>query len=206
MRNGRFAINASGLKYKIAEGFRNNKKTCFFIFIVALIGILTGVFTAINYCNGATLINFNDFSLCKYLSGELGSLELFFSRFFSYTVIILIVSLSSLSVFILPINFFLVAYRGYLLSLNVSIMVILYGVGGMMTGLLIILPCQLLSLFLISVYICVANNRAFMKKRYGRCDFKMWDKLLIIIILLTVINLIETLLLYIFSSKVILVI
>lgn len=206
MRNGRFAINASGLKYKIAEGFRSNKKTCFFIFIVALIGILTGVFTAINYCNGATLINFNDFSLCKYLSGELGSLELFFSRFFSYTVIILIVSLSSLSVFILPINFFLVAYRGYLLSLNVSIMVILYGVGGIMTGLLIILPCQLLSLFLISVYICVANNRAFMKKKYGRCDFKMWDKLLIIIILLTVINLIETLLLYIFSSKVILVI
>ena len=103
MRNGKFAVNVTGLKYKIAEGFKNNKKTCFFIFIVALIGVLTGVFTAINYCNGATLINFNDFSLCKYLAGELGSLELFFSRFLSYTTILLIVAFSSISVFILPV-------------------------------------------------------------------------------------------------------
>ena len=206
MRNGRFAVNTSGLKYQIVEGFKKNKKTCFFIFIVALLGILTGVFTAINYCNGATLINFNDFSLCKYLSGELGSLELFFSRFFSYTIVVLIVTISSFSVFILPVNFFLIAYRGYLLSLNVSIMVIMYGVGGIMTGIFIILPCQLLSLFLICAYVCVANNKAFMKRRYGRCDFKLWDKFLIIILLLSAINLVETLLLYIFSSKVILVI
>ena len=206
MRNGKFAVNVTGLKYKIAEGFKNNKKTCFFIFIVALIGVLTGVFTAINYCNGATLINFNDFSLCKYLAGELGSLELFFSRFLSYTTILLIVAFSSISVFILPVNFFLIAYRGYLLSLNVSIMVIMYGIGGIMTGLVIILPCQLISLFLICTFVCVASNKAHMKKRYGHCNFKLWDKLLIIGLLLTAINVIETLLIYIFSSKVILVI
>jgi hypothetical protein len=196
----------SGLKYKLVEGFKNNKKTCFFIFLVALIGVLTGIFTAINYCNGTTLINFNDFSLCRYLSGELGSLELFFSRFFSYTIVLLIVSFTSVSVFILPVNFFLIAYRGYLLSLNVSIMVIMYGIGGMMTGLFIILPCQLLSLFLICVFVCVANNKACLKKKYGYCNFKVWDKFLIFVVILSAINLVETLLLYIFSSKVILVI
>lgn len=206
MRNGKFGVSTSGLKYSFSEGFRNNKKTCFLLIIVAFIGILTGVFTAINYCNGATLINFNDFSLCRYLSGELGTLELFFSRFLSYTGVILIVSISSFTVFLIPINFFLIGYRGYLLSLNVSIMVILYGVGGIMTGLLIILPCQLLQLVVIAIYICLANNKAITKKRYGTCNNKLIDKFFIVLIALTIINLAETLLLTLFSSRIILVI
>ena len=202
----RFGGFKSNFKYQIVEGFQNNKKCCFILFVVALIGILTGVFTAINYCNGETLINFNDFSLCKYLSGELGTLELFFSRFFSYAIILTIVLITSFSVFVVPINFFLLAYRGYLLSLNVSIMIILYGIGGIMTGLFIILPCQLLSLVLIAVFMCISNEKAFTKKKYGVCKEKILGKLLIILILLTLINIIETFLLYIFSSKVILVI
>ena len=205
MKN-KFGGFSSNLKYKIAEGFNNNKKCCFILFLVALIGILTGVFTAINYCNGQTLINFNDFSLCKYLSGELGTLELFFSRFLSYAIVMAIVLVTSCSVFVVPINFFLLAYRGYLLSLNVSIMIILYGVGGIMTGIFIILPCHLLCLLLIAAFMCMSNEKAFMKKRYGVCKEKIFGKFIIILVALTVINIIETFLLYIFSSKVILVI
>lgn len=205
MRNGKFLCSTNGLKYSLIEGFKNNKKTCFLLIIVAFIGILTGVFTAINFCNGATLINFNDFSLCRYLNGELGTLELFFSRFLSYTVVILIVSITSFSVFLTPINFILIAYRGYLLSLNVSIMVILYGIGGIMTGLLIILPCQLLSLIVIGIFICLANNKAFAKRRFGACH-RLIDKFFIVLIILTIINLAETLILIVFSSRVILVI
>lgn len=206
MRNDKFALSTNGIKYSLAEGFKSNKKTCFLLIILSFVGILTGVFTAINYCNGETLINFNDFSLCQYLNGELGTLELFFSRFLSYSIVILIVSFSSLSIFLIPINFFLIAYRGYLLSLNVSIMVILYGIGGILTGLLIILPCQLLSLIVIGMYICASNSKAISKKKYGTCNNKLLSKFFLTLIILTFLNLAETLLLTLFSSRIILVI
>lgn len=206
MRNGKFALSTSGIKYSLSSGFKNNKKTCFLLIIIAFIGILTGVFTAINYCNGATLINFNDFSLCRYLQGELGTLQLFFSRFLSYTAIIVISFIVSFNIFLIPINFFLIAFRGYLLSLNVSIMVILYGINGILTGLLIILPCHIISLIVIGAFMCIANNRAIIKKRYGYCNNQMMLKFFLVLFLLTLINLAETLLLSLFSSKIILVI
>lgn len=201
-----FSSQMSNFKYSFIDGISRNKKTCFFLFIVALIGILTGVFTAINYCNGATLVSFSNFSLNKFLSGQLGTLELFFSRFVSNLCVVGIVTVTSISVYIIPINFFLIAYRGYLLSLNVSIMVILYGVGGILTGLLVVLPCQLIALFIIGVYICISNSRAYSKKCYGTPQGKLFSKLIIVLIALALIDLIETLLLLLFSSRVILVI
>lgn len=206
MKNSRLSRNVHNFKYQIVEGFKDNKKTCFIIFIVCLIGVLTGIFTAINYCNGVGEINFNDFSICQFLNGELGSLDLFFSRFLSYSVVIIIVSVCSFTVYLSPISFFVLTYRGYLLSLNVAIMVILYGISGIMTGLLIVLPCHLLSLIVIGIYICVSNKKALLKKKYGTCYFKTWDKFLVVLIVLTLINIVETLLLTVFSSRVILVI
>ena len=202
----KFGLFSCDFKYHLIEGFKSNKKICFFLFLFSFIGILTGVFTAINYCNGATLINFNDFSLCQYLSGNLGSLNLFFSRFLSFSVILIITTITSFSVYLIPINFFLLAYRGYLLSLNVAIMVIMYGIGGIITGLVIILPCHLLNLFLIGIFMCCAMRKAIHKKKFGVCKEKNWDKFIILLICLLIINIIETLLLALFSSKVILVI
>ena len=201
-----FSSRAINLKYSFLESVKDSKKTCFFLIILALIGILTGVFTAINYCNGATLANFSNFSLNKFLLGELATLDLFFHRFLSYTTVVIIISITSLSVYLTPINYFLIAYRGYLLSLNVSIMVILYGVGGILTGILVVLPCQLISLIVISFYACFICKRAYNKKCYGTNSSKLFPKLILTLLVLTFINLAETLLLAVFSSKVIFVI
>ena len=196
----------SSLKCKFLDGFKNNKKTCFIIVIVCLIGILTGIFTAINYCNGQSLINFNDYSMCKFLSGDLASVDLFFSRFFSYTLVLSIIFLSSVSVYLFPLSLFVLAYRGYLLSLNVSIMIILYGINGIVTGILIIFPIHLLGLIFLSTFACICFKKAVLTKRFGACNFKVWDKYLIFLLLLTLLNVVETLLLVVFSSRSILVI
>lgn len=200
-----FSSAISNLKYSFFDAIKESKKTCFLMFLLALVGILTGVFTAINYCNGATLANFSNFSLNKFLLGELATLELFFNRLLSYTAVVVIVSLTTFSVYLSPISFFLVAYRGYLLSLNVSIMVILYGIGGILAGIFVVLPCQLLSLIIISLYSCFVFKRAQNKKCYG-ATYKLLPKFFITIFALTLVNLVETLLLAVFSTRVIFVI
>lgn len=206
MKSVNIGSGIQGIKYKFVEGINNNKKTCFIIVIVCLLGILTGVFTAINYCNGQSLINFNDYSICKFLSGDLATLNLFFSRFFSYTLVLTIIWVSSLSVYLFPVSLFVLAYRGYLLSLKVSIMIILYGVSGFITGFIVVFPIHLAGLILLSCFACLCFKKACLKRKFGTCNFNLWDKYLLFLLLLTVLNIIETFLLTIFSGKSILVI
>lgn len=207
MKNVNFSRKWIGLKYRLFEVFKVNRKTTLIFVMIAIIGIFTGIFTAIKYSQGCTLIDFNDFSLSNYLKGDLGTSSLFYSRLFSSCMVSLIIFVSSSSIFLIPVNIFIIVYRAYLLSLNATIIIIFNGLSGILCTFFIVIPCQLISLFLIIMFCAYAFKYAYVKKRYGLCnDFKIWHKLLIFFSLLLVINLIETFLFYIFSSKIILVI
>ena len=199
-RRGRFG----NLKYNILDSFKSNRKTTFFLIIFLLLGLLTGIFTAIRYAKGASLISFNDFSLSQYLSGDLGTSDLFFNRLFSNTLVISIICVCSNSVFLLPINLIILTYRSYLVALNCSLIIIVNGFSGVICCLLIILPCQLISLLIITIFASYSFKRAVLKKKYGS-SCKIWDKYLIAFFCLLVVNGLETLLLYLFSSQIILV-
>ncbi len=204
MKNFHVSRKWIGIKYKFIEAFKENRKLTLFLVIFCLIGLLTGIFTAIKYANGASLINFNDFSISQFLSGELGSKDLFLSRLFSSTILSIIICFCSFCVYLMPVNLILITYKAYLISLNCSIIIIINGLGGIVTCMLIIIPCQLLSLLVMIIFCAYSCKRAIQKKKYGT-TCKIWDKFIIAYILLLLINLIETLLLYFFSSKIILV-
>ena len=203
MKSRQLSSRFCGLKYKFLDGFKENKKTTFFLVIFVLLGLLTGIFTAIKYSRGASLIAFDDFSLAQYLAGDLGTSDLFFSRLFSSTIFTLIVCFCSCTIFLLPVNFILLTYRSYLVSLNCSLIIIVNGFSGLFS-MLIILPCQIISLLIITLFCSYSCKRAVLKKKYGR-SCKIWDKLILTFIALLIVNGLETLLLYLFSSKVILV-
>lgn len=191
-------------KYNFIDSFKANKKTTFFLIIFLLLGILTGIFTAIRYAKGASLIAFNDFSLSQYLAGDLGTFGLFFNRLFSNTIVTIIICICSSTIFLIPINLIVLTYRAYLVSLNCSLIIIINGFSGIISCLLIILPCQLISLLIITIFCSYSFKRAVLKKKYGS-SCKIWDKFLLTFFLLLITNGIETLLLYLFSSKIILV-
>lgn len=204
MRNVSSSRKWSGIKFKLIEIFKENKKTTFFLIIFITLGILTGIFTAIRYARGANLVCFNDFSLSQYLSGDLGTLDLFFSRLFSTSICCVVILICSTTIYLCPIGLILLTYRAYLVSLNISLIVIANGLGGIATGILIVLPCQFLGLVVLAFFLSFAIRRGILKKKYGT-TCKIWDKFLIVYFILLFLNGIETFLLYIFSSKVVLV-
>lgn len=207
MKNANFSRKWCSIKYKFFEIFKEHKKITLIFILIALVGFLTGIFAAIKYQNGYSLLDFNDFSLTSYLSGDLGTSNLFYSRLLSTSVVSVIVLVSSFSVYLFPVSLVVLLYRAYLLSLNCTIIILFNGLGGIVCALLIVLPCQLISLFLIIMFCSYAFKYACAKRRYGVCnEFKIWNKFLIFLALLLLVNLIETFLLYIFSSKIILVI
>ena len=185
--------------------FRDNRfAICAYIFLV-LIGVLTGIFTAFKTGGALPFRILTDFTLAEYSATSLASLGVFFSRFFSVTLILVILSVFSLTIFLVPIGCVIIFYRSYLVGLNISLMAILFGFGGAIQAVLIIFPLQLLMLGIFGVYFMQFAKMCSFKRKYGRGG-GLLKLFLVCMILLLLLVIAETVLLIIFSSRVILVI
>ena len=200
----RFNRKAMNLKYALLGFFRGSKMLILLLGVVCAIGILTGVFVAIK--SGITLANIADFDICISKSGNSIAFATVWERFFSVIINFAIISVASVSVFLLPIGFVVVAYRAYLVGFNVALMVCLFGVGGAIWGILVVVPCQLLILAIEIFFCCAMVQNADCKKKYGRprCSFPKW--LFACLGFAFLVCLVEAILLCVFSASAILVI
>lgn len=128
----------------------------------------------------------------------------FFSRIFSLTVVTGLVFVFSLSKWSSFLGIVVIGFRGYLLGFNVSILCATFGMSGLLDAIFIVVPCQLCMLLcfvLMFAFLTKARCLCFNygKGGRGRIVLGFW-------IALVLLNIIETILLFIFSSKVILVI
>lgn len=197
----------TSFKYVFLSFLKVNKVRLIVLGFMILLGLLTGIFTAIKYANGAEILNFNDYGLTEYAKGNIASTEFFFKRMLSYSCFCLILLLCSFAGFLFPIGLFVVVYRSYLLGLNITLLLILYGLGGIFTAIIIILPFQLLMLVLSCIFYCLVRDRCINKKKFGKIyGVNSFLLFLIFVLLLTIVNLLETLLLLLFSAQIILII
>lgn len=128
----------------------------------------------------------------------------FFSRTFSITVVTGIIFALSLTKWLFPLGVAVIGFRAYLLGFNVSILCSRFGLSGVIDAVIIVIPCQICMLIgFILLYALLTKSRSLCFG-YGRGNlFKILLSFYLIILLF---NLIETILLFIFSSSVILVI
>lgn len=203
-------IFVGNTKWMVRDYFAKNKLMSIIICFAMVMSILTGIFTAAKNVDTYSLVNFDDYSISRFLSGDLGTWELFFSRMVSYGTSILVIFVMSFSIFFSPISICVIIFRGYLLGINCTFLVALFGLGGIISSLLIVFPCQLAILFLLSIYTVLTISRASFKRKFGyKCQNGKSNNFalcLLFVLAITLINLIETLLLSVFSSKLILVI
>ncbi len=195
----------SNIRYGLIGFFRQNKLKLFVLIFLAILGILTGVFTALK-C-GVDISNAQGYNLTIYANGNVFSFNVFFSRMLSYIIVIGAISLCSLSVFLLPISYLLFIYRGYLIGFNATLLIIIFGFSGMFTSIVIIIPCQIAFTFLFMIYFCIMINRAIQRKHFGYCEKPKFLKLFFItMLILLLFNLIETMLLILLNAKTIFII
>ena len=195
----------SNIRYGLIGFFRQNKLKLFVLIFLAILGILTGVFTALK-C-GVDISNAQGYNLTIYANGNVFSFNVFFSRMLSYIIVIGAISLCSLSVFLLPISYLLFIYRGYLIGFNATLLIIIFGFSGMFTSIVIIIPCQIAFTFLFMIYFCIMINRAVQRKHFGYCEKPKFLKLFFItMLILLLFNLIETMLLILLNAKTIFII
>lgn len=136
--------------------------------------------------------------------GAGNGLGAFFSRTFSITVITGFVFVFSLNKWIFPLGVAVIGFRGYLLGFNISALCSCFGLSGVLDAVLIVLPCQLFMLFVFILLFCFLTKARALCYGYGRGSLARMVGLFWLVLI--ALNILETLLLFIFSSSVILVI
>ena len=139
------------IKYAVVEFWRKNKFLLILLGALILIALLTGVFTSIKLYNLDNDIDLTDYSVKTMVDGSIYSFSYFLLRLLSCLIIIGLLLLFSLNKFMYFLGVSLIVYRTYLITLNCTFIIIKYGVGGILNAILIVLPCQLLFLFLITI-------------------------------------------------------
>ena len=196
----------NGLRFSCVKAMKENRIKFIITLILVLIATSAGVFVAIKNTANSSLSSLQEISLDDFASGFVGSSSAFFSRTLSLTINVLILFGVSFVPFLFPLAEVLIVYRSYLFGLNFALIFLLYGLGGSLTAIVVILPCQLLTLFILIMFYLVLSKINGNCKRYGGTDCNRFLFLLFGFLLLIAVNLVETILLYLLNGQVILVI
>ncbi len=195
-----------GLKYSCIGAVRANKWKIAVIVALVLCGIGVGVFVAVKYNTSYQLYQLREIDLQDFYSGFAASSSAFLSRTMSLFVNLILIVLLALSPYLFPFACALFVFRAYLFGLNFALIFVFYGIGSLFTAVIIILPCQMLTLFVMILFYLLLRQLNQNCKRYGGVDV---NRLVFVIggfIALVLLNLVETLLLCLLSGRVILVI
>lgn len=196
----------NGLRFSCVNAIKENKGKIIITFVLILVALFTGIFIAVKSNNSYELGKLQEINLNNFYLGIAASSSAFFSRSLSLVVNVVVLSGLSFSVFLFPLAQVLFVYRGYLFGLNFALIFIFYGIGGIFTGIFVVLPCQLLTLFVLVMFYIIFQRMNCNGKKYGCVECNRFVYVLIGILLLLLINLVETLLLCLLNGKVIMVI
>lgn len=205
-------INYSGqsrlisIKYAVIEFWQKNKFWIILLGSLMLIALLTGIFTSIKLYNLDNDISLDDYSVNTILNGNIYSFSYFLLRILSCLIIASLLYVFSLSKFTYFLGLALIIYRTYLVTLNCTFIIIKLGVGGIISSLLIVLPCQLLFLFVMCTLFIIFMDINKQKKQCGVVDKSSMNLMLVLLFLFLVIDIVEVVLLVIFKPTTILII
>lgn len=196
----------NGLRFSWFGAVKENKWKIILSFVLVLTAISTGIFVAVKSNNSYQLGRLQEISLMDFYSGFTASASAFFSRSISLLVNISILTVLSFSVYLFPLAEVLFIYRGYLFGLNFALIFIFYGIGSSITAIVVILPCQLITLFALIMFYVVFHKLNKNCKIYGKNDCNRLLFFIFSVVVILLINLVETLMLCLLNGKVIMVI
>ncbi len=174
------------------------------IAVALIIALLTGVIVAAR--THSSFVGIENYGIVDVRTGTLTTT--FFSRLLSMFFVTLIVFGCSYAIYLCPLAIAILVYRAYLLGLNICLMIVFYGLSGVIVAIVVALPCQLLVLAIIGLFYCLMSKTFKEYKCFGGCRVpKQKSKLILCtLVMLLLLCVLETILVALFSAKVILVI
>ena len=196
----------SCVAFSCESAIRQNKWKIILTTLLSVAAIVFGIIVAAKADFAQVFKSLQEINIAGFQSGFVASSSAFFARCFSLLFNILLLFLLSLSPFLFPLAEILLAYRGYLFGLNFALIFIFYGLGSMISAIVIVFPCQIATLFVLILFYIILFQQNKNSKKFGSCDCSRGKLILTFAVIVLVLNLVETLLLFLLSGKVIMVI
>lgn len=189
----------------IMDCIRACKIKTIIILVLTTIALITGIIVAVRTKDN---YNITDYFGVVDVSANGVSSSTFFTRLLSMLLVFAICLGSAYNNYTFVIGLIFLGYRAYLLGLNLCLMIVFYGFSGVIVSVVVAFPCQLLTLIVLSVFFIVMSRTFCDQRNFGGCRMPKQKTIIIIttLICLIILSLLETILLALFSAKVILVI
>ncbi len=191
------------LKYYVLDCLSASKTKIIITSFILFVSLVLGIILAVQYNSDASLNVLKDYGIVKFVGS--GVTTTFFSRLLSCILVMLLLFGCSFTPFLTPLAIILLAFRSYLLGFNFCLMLLTYGVSGIIISIFVILPCQVFLILLLTLYFFMLNKNNCDNRCYGGKGGKM-KTILCFALILAIVCLIETILLLIFNANVIIVI
>lgn len=198
------------IKSDISFFLSRYKKLLIILTLLVLFGLVVGIIAASKVSGNITIKNLLDKNLYNFLLGRKSNFGLFFSYLFSFLILAAIIIFLNFSPWMAIFSIAVLVFYSYFIAFNVTCIIVLYPLGGILNTVLIIIPCGCLLTFFLILMTAVAIKRAFLLKKYGgeysqKCRTVNYTKIYSILILLSVVVLFIMCLLLPFAKATIIV-
>lgn len=140
------------------------------LLICGLAGFGFGLGGATVYTHRVTIIELSDGYIMGIMNGTLNGGSLFWSRILSLLGLLALVLFFSLHRYFIPLHFVIVIYRGFLTGFKIMLLIGMYGITGVFSSLLFVLPFETVFFIGLSFIIVCAADRSLCLG--GRAYFK----------------------------------
>lgn len=176
---------------------RKNKKIFFCLVCFFVTGLVLGLFLG---SSGLYSDKFFDDSInftVLIFTNQISVWSIIFRSFFINLQYFVLIFLFSLSIYLLPLHFLFITYKGYVFGAAIIVFTKAMGLHGFSTVLIIVLPQQLILLFALSLYICATSYVTASYRKSFVC-FSMHLKTCLVYFCLSLCNIvIELLIIYV---------
>lgn len=194
----------SKMSFSCKESIKDCKWRFIIMLVISILSLCIGVFLAIRVNNAGEIENIGDYGFAGFSLTSTSSLSTFFTRLLSLVIFSIFLMLFSLSPILYTLAGVVIAYRSYLVGLNITVIIICNGLAGIFTTIFIIFPCQLVLMILLACFFAMYSKQCVYKRKTGQGE--KLKVMLIFLGLILLVDIVESLLLLVFSSPVILVV
>jgi len=140
-------------------------------FLFALFGFMIGIFTAFKFTGDLTIEHINDKTLIYYITGDTGWLGFFLVRLVNVVFMVVCIGFLCMTRFTSLLCYLILIYKTYKIGVTCAVLINIYGVGGIINVLVVIIPCNLIFVLALIGLIIVLQKGCFASCRYKESIF-----------------------------------
>ena len=145
------------LSFSIKDNFYERKKWYLLFCVVVIVGLIFGMLIGIKTAGDASLDKLPDNIIADFLRGNCGLVSVVFARIFTILGLVVAILFCNINRFLSFLAFAILLHQSFCISITSAFLISLFGFGGVLNVIVVILPTKLLfllGLILLSVISC----------------------------------------------------